>query len=134
MADLYTKIKLYLEANSKTWDDAVGLVDFNSDETGLTSWTVNGLAEPTAEQIASYETAANAEENLATVVSVRQYNYKSIDSQQFDKYIFKKIDASKNIDIFFNAPADDLIAEDKGIQIKSSNNIYRVKEIYDSIS
>ena len=81
MANLYTKIKLYLEANSKTWDDAVGLVDFNSDETGLTSWTVNGLAEPTAEQIASYETAANAEENLATVVSVRQYNYKSIVEQ-----------------------------------------------------
>jgi len=81
MANLYTKIKLYLEANSKTWDDAVGLVDFNSDETGLTSWTVNGLAEPTAEQIASYETAANAEENLATVVNVRQYNYKSIVDQ-----------------------------------------------------
>ena len=81
MANLYTKIKLYLEENSKTWDDAVGLVDFNSDETGLTSWTVNGLAEPTAEQIASYETAANAEENLATVRNVRQYNYKSIVDQ-----------------------------------------------------
>ena len=61
-----------------------------------------------------------------------KHNYKSIDSQQFDKYIFEKIDASKNIDIFFNAPADDLIAEDKGIQIKSSNNTYRVKEVYDS--
>ena len=81
MANLYTKIKLYLEANSKTWDDAVGLVDFNSDETGLTSWTVNGLAEPTAEQIASYETAANTEENLATVRNVRQFNYKSIVEQ-----------------------------------------------------
>ena len=33
----------------------------------------------------------------------------------------EKIDASKNIDIFFNAPAADLIAEDKGIQIKSGH-------------
>ena len=33
-----------------------------------------------------------------------KYNYKSIDSQQFDEYMFEKIDASKNIDIFFNAP------------------------------
>ena len=60
MANLYTKIKLYLEANSKTWDDAVGLVDFNSDETGLTSWRVNGLAEPTTEQIDSYEIMINS--------------------------------------------------------------------------
>ena len=86
MANLYTKIKLYLKTNSKTWDDAVGLVDFNSDETGLTSWTVNGLAEPTAEQIASYETAANAEENLATVRNLRQYNYPSIVDQLDDIY------------------------------------------------
>ena len=61
-----------------------------------------------------------------------KYNYKSIDSQKFDEYMFKKIDASKNIDIFFDSPVNDLIAEDKGIQIKSSNNTYRVKEVYDS--
>ena len=61
-----------------------------------------------------------------------KYNYKSIDSQQFDKYIFEKINASSNIDIFFNATVDDLVAEDKYTQIKSSNNIYRVKEVYDS--
>jgi lycopene beta-cyclase len=61
-----------------------------------------------------------------------KYNYKSIDSKQFDKYIFDKIDISKNIDIFFDTPVDELITEDKYIQIKSNNSIYRAKEVYDS--
>ena len=81
MSILYTKIKLYLEANSKTWDDAVGLVDFNSDETELTSWRVNGLAEPTTEQLASYETAGNTTETLNGVLAKRQTEYKDFGHQ-----------------------------------------------------
>jgi len=60
MANFKTKINLYLEANSKTWDrDKVSLQD-NSDGNGafIASWDYDGLAQPTAEQIASYETAA----------------------------------------------------------------------------
>ena len=65
-------------------------------------------------------------------LNCNKYNYKSIDSQQFDKYILEKIDVSTNIDIFFDAPVDNLVEKDKCIQIKSSNNAYRAKEVYDS--
>ena len=46
MAMLHTKVKLFLEANSKTWEDEINNIDFNADETGFTKWTVDGLAEP----------------------------------------------------------------------------------------
>ena len=65
-------------------------------------------------------------------LNCEKYNYKSIDSQQFDKYIFDKIDLSKNIDIFFDTSVDELITDSKYIQIKSNNIIYEAKEIYDS--
>lgn len=61
-----------------------------------------------------------------------KYNYKSIDSQQYDKYIFEKIYASKNIDIFFDTSVDELISDDKGILIKLSNDVFKVNEVYDS--
>ncbi len=65
-------------------------------------------------------------------LNCNEYNYKSIDSQKFDKYVFDKIDISKNIDIFFNTSVDELITEDKYVQIKSNKNIYIAKEVYDS--
>ena len=57
MATLFTKTKLYLEANSKTWDDTK--VSLQNDGSGdyIKSWSYD-IAQPTAEQIASYETAA----------------------------------------------------------------------------
>ena len=59
MASLYTKTKFYLEANSKTWDDTKVSLQDNSDGNGafIASWDYD-IAQPTAEQIASYETAA----------------------------------------------------------------------------
>ena len=64
MASLYTKTKLFLEANSKTWDDTK--VSLQDDGSGVYIKTFNydGLEKPTAEQLASYETAANAAETL----------------------------------------------------------------------
>ena len=57
MATLFTKTKLYLEANSKTWDKTK--VSLQNDGSGdyIKSWSYD-IAQPTAEQIASYETAA----------------------------------------------------------------------------
>ena len=73
MAMFHTKVKLYLEANSKTWEGEFKKGDtyhiiFNDDETGFTKWDVDGLAQPTADQIASYETAGNAAEKLPVVL------------------------------------------------------------------
>ena len=83
MASLYTKTKLYLEANSKTWDrDKISLQN-NSDGNGdfIASWSYDGLAQPTAEQIASYETAGNTAETLSGVLSTRRKEYGSYELQ-----------------------------------------------------
>ena len=83
MASLYTKTKLYLKANSKTWDDTKVSLQDNSDGNGafISSWSYDGLAQPTAEQIASYETAANAAEANAAIDATRQTQYLSWQQQ-----------------------------------------------------
>jgi len=82
MAQLSTKIKLYLKANSKTWDrDKVSLQD-NSDGNGvfIDSWDYD-IAQPTAEQIASYETAGNTAETLSGVLAKRANEYPELKEQ-----------------------------------------------------
>ena len=83
MATLYTKTKLYLEANSKTWDKTKVELQDNSDGNGafIASWSYDGLTQPTAEQIASYETAGNTAETLSGVLSTRRKEYGSYELQ-----------------------------------------------------
>ena len=75
MANLSTKVKLYLEANSKVWDDTK--VSLQNDGAGdyIKTFTYDGLAEPTADQIASYETAGNTAETLQGVLNTRAVAY-----------------------------------------------------------
>ena len=82
MAQLYTKIKLYLKANSKTWDDTKVSLQNNSDGNGdfIASWSYD-IAQPTTEQIASYETAANAAEANAGIDATRRTEYLSWQQQ-----------------------------------------------------
>jgi hypothetical protein len=96
MAILYTKVKLYLEANSKTWDDTK--VSLQNDGSGdyIKTWTYDGLAQPTAEQIASYETAGNTAETLNGVLSTRRTEYPSI-VDQLDKIYHDGIDEWKKV-------------------------------------
>lgn len=98
MASLATKIKLYCEANSKTANFGQdGNVSLQDDSNGqgpyIKSWSVDGLAKPTDEQIASYETAGNTEESNNTVRATRKAAYGDI-GEQLDE-IFKDIDAWK---------------------------------------
>ena len=81
MANLYTKTKLYLEANSKTWDDTK--VSLQNDGSGdyIKTWTYDGLEKPTDEQITSYETAGNAAETLNGVLTKRAKEYLSWQEQ-----------------------------------------------------
>jgi hypothetical protein len=83
MAQLYTKTKLYLEANSKTWDDTKVSLQNNLDGNGdiISSWNYDGLAQPTAEQLASYETAGNTAETLNGVLAKRAREYKELKEQ-----------------------------------------------------
>jgi len=75
MATLFTKTKLYIEANSKTWDDTK--VSLQNDGFGdyIKTWNYDGLAKPTDEQIASYETAGNAVEANTGIDATRQTQY-----------------------------------------------------------
>jgi hypothetical protein len=97
MATLYTKIKLYLEANSKTWNDTKVSLQDNSDGNGafIASWDYD-IAQPTAEQIASYETAGNTAEALQTVLNNRANDYPSI-KDQLDKIYHSGIDEWKKV-------------------------------------
>ena len=87
MANLKTKTELYLKANSKTWDrDKVSLQN-NSDGNGdfISSWDYD-IAQPTAEQLASYETAGNTAEANNTVISTRKTAYGPWDKQLEEIY------------------------------------------------
>ena len=88
MTKLKTKIKLYLESNSKTWEAErknIFLED-NSDGTFIKTWNVSGLDKPTAEQLESYETTANTKETLQVVLDNRRNDYPSIADQLDDIY------------------------------------------------
>lgn len=68
MAELSTKIKLYIEANSATWDNTKVSLQDDSDGNGvyIKTWTYS-FTQPTDSQIASYETAGNTyEQDLIT--------------------------------------------------------------------
>ena len=96
MAQLSTKIKLYCEANSKVADFSNNVIlQDDSDGKGayIKTWSVDGLAKPTDEQIASYETAGNTEESNNEVRATRKAAYGDI-GEQLDE-IYKDIDAWK---------------------------------------
>jgi hypothetical protein len=82
MSNLSTKVKLYLETNSKTWDDTKVSLQNDSDGNGdyIKSWTYD-IAEPTAEQLASYETAGNTAETLSGVLAKRANEYPELKEQ-----------------------------------------------------
>ena len=78
MAHLYTKVKKYLEANSKTWDDTK--VSLQNDGSGdyIKVWSYDGLAKPTDDQLNSYNSSATTEENNNVAISNRLNEYPSI--------------------------------------------------------
>jgi hypothetical protein len=80
MATLYTKTKLYLKANSKTWDDTKVTLQNDGNGDFISSWSYD-IAQPTAEQIASYETAGNAAEANNVIDATRRTEYLSWDKQ-----------------------------------------------------
>jgi len=87
MANFKTKIDLYLKANSKTWENKKVSLQNNSDGNGdfISSWDYD-IAQPTAEQLASYETAGNTAEANNTVISTRKTAYGPWDKQLEEIY------------------------------------------------
>ena len=78
MAQYSKKIELYAIANG------VNSIDFRSDvileNDNIKTWNLS-IAQPTAEQIASYETAGNTAETLSGVLSTRRKEYGSYELQ-----------------------------------------------------
>jgi len=87
MTQLYTKTKLYLEANSKTENEFNNIV-LQNDGSGdyIKTWNVDGLTKPTAEQLATYETEASTEEANNVVIDTRKTAYGSWDKQLEEIY------------------------------------------------
>ena len=86
MANLSTKIKLYLTANSKTWDETkVELQDDGDGVVYIKEWNL-AIAEPTDAQIASYETSGNTAEANNTIIATRKTAYGSWDKQLEEIY------------------------------------------------
>jgi hypothetical protein len=94
---LITKVKKYLEANSKTVSEFEQNIILQNDSDGngdyIKTWNVSGLAKPTDEQLASYNSAATTEENNNTIRGTRKTAYGDI-GDQLDE-IYKDIDAWK---------------------------------------
>ena len=84
MANLSTKIKLYCEENGVSNLNFVDDVKLQDDSNGqgayIKEWNL-GISQPTTEQIASYETAANTEEALQVVLNNRRAEYPDLGTQ-----------------------------------------------------
>ena len=80
MASLYTKVKLYIEANSATWDNTK--VTLQNDGSGdyIKTWTYS-FTKPTDSQIASYENSGNTVEANIVVDKKRKSQYLSWQEQ-----------------------------------------------------
>ena len=94
MAQLSNKIKEYCKANGVSEVDFLNNVKLQDDSNGqgayIKEWNLD-IAQPTDEQLASYETAANTAESNAQVDTARRQAYGSW-NDQLDE-IFHDIDA-----------------------------------------
>ena len=95
MANLSTKITLYLKANSVNSVDFLSDVKLQNDGSGdyISEWNIDSVAKPSDSQLASYETAGNTEESNETVRAKRKDLYGDL-GDQLDE-IYADIDAWK---------------------------------------
>ena len=94
MDNLYYKVKLYLEANSKT-ESEFSNIKLRNDGSGdyIYTWNVSGVAKPTDSQLNALATNATKEYNNVGVRATRKEAYGDI-GEQLDE-IYKDIDAWK---------------------------------------
>ena len=97
MAQLSTKIKEYLKANSVNTVDFTKDVLLQDDSDGkgayIKEWNISGVAKPTDSQLDAQETAANTAESNLAVDATRRSAYGDI-GDQLDE-IYKDMDAWK---------------------------------------
>ena len=97
MDNIYYKVKLYLEANSKTWDAEKENIELRDDSDGngpyIKTWDVSGVSKPTDSQLNSYTANATKAKNNLKIQFDRKIAYGDI-GDQLDE-IYKDIDAWK---------------------------------------
>ena len=98
MAELYWKVKSYLESNGKTKDEFTNnKVRLRNDSDGngdyIEVWDVDGLSKPTDEQLTVADTQATTDFNNNRTRKTRKKSYGDI-GDQLDE-IYKDIDAWK---------------------------------------
>lgn len=95
MAQLSTKIKEYLKANSVNEVDFTSDVLLQDDGQGayIKEWNISGVSKPTDSQLDAQETKANTAESNAQVDATRRVGYGDI-GDQLDE-IYHDIDAWK---------------------------------------
>ena len=78
---LYTQVKLYLEANGKTWEeeknklDTIQLFDNGDGNTYIRRWEVSGLAKPTDDQLKALESQAQTIDDNNFAIKNRRKEY-----------------------------------------------------------
>ena len=87
MAQLSTKIKLYCEANGVSNVDFMNDVMLQDDGQGayIKEWNLD-IAQPTSEQLNSYETAGNTAESNGQIDATRRQAYGSWEDQLDEIY------------------------------------------------
>ena len=96
MADLYWKVKTYLESNGKTEEEFTnGNVTLENVGNGdvIKTWNVSGVAQPNDSQLTAADTQATKNSNNEKIRDVRRISYGDI-GEQLDE-IYKDIDAWK---------------------------------------
>ena len=85
MANLKTKVDLYLKDNSKTWEAEKENIILQNDSNGngdyIHTWNVDGLAQPTDAQLSAQESAGNTAETLSGVLNKRASQYPELKEQ-----------------------------------------------------
>ena len=95
MENLYYKVKLYLEANSKTESEFDSNIILQNDGSGdyIKTWSVSGVTNPTDSQLNALASNATKEYNNSVIRNTRKKAYGDI-GEQLDE-IYKDIDAWK---------------------------------------
>ena len=85
MAQLSTKVKLYLEANSKTWKVEQTNIELQNDSNSngdyIKTWNVSGVTKPTDSQLNSYTANATKAKNNLKIQFDRKTAYGNIGDQ-----------------------------------------------------
>ena len=83
MENLSLKIKLYLEKNSKNYNNERNNFELQNNTciSFISSWNVSGVSKPTDEQLNAFESEATKLENNAIAVSNRQKEYGTVAKQ-----------------------------------------------------